>query len=1001
MKIKRLLCVILCAILVFAALAGCNGGTPETTTESAATETRETTETESPETGAPDPGKEYNLKDDIVLPDYDFEDRTEFTKAKVEFKAKEALEGGFGFTRAGTYENNRMIFPGGDVAGVYSTYSASETEKSTYTFTLTNPAPGSDYGWFTFYIGLRLTEAKNDPTTHNGVWLAIRSTKIGMRTGNWPDTNYFDSGIDVSDGAPITIVDDPASDTITVYGGADNKELATVKINGKTVEMYKPGADRPSIKDTVGLEIKKGGYVHLWNHITKEDVYVDDFAAELMKSVIVNSENDGIKQNTRDVFSDTYVAFDDTGREVTYSGTAPNEKKVGIFYFLWHEESNNTKPLYDHTAAYNEGGMDKLWKTLKSGDIGYVHYWGEPYFGYYCSNDEWVIRKHGAMLSEAGIDFVYFDATNGPLYRLNYEAVMRVWTKMRKEGLKTPDVCFILSGTNKTEFDTIWNDLYGVGLYDDLWFRWLGKPVIMFTTNSYKMSAEQKDFFTVRISWATESEEWDNGWYKKNSGYGCWPWASMYSQKPGFRKDDGKRVVEQMSVMCGFWANGSYGTNAGRSYTMKTGEPKDKSEGDWNMGFGIYPQLSGLGLAYQECFDYAIRKDPELIMITGWNEWWAGRWEETGQMICYEYVAGKDGNTKSIYVDNFNPEYSRDIEPMNGGFKDNYYYQTVINVRQYKGSRAPEAATGQKTIDINGGEVQWFTVGPEFRDVYGDTAKRDHVSHVGKMTYKNDTGRNDILTAKVSSDNEYLYFLAECADNITAREGDNWMNLFIKSDNDGANGWYGFDYIINRADEGGKATVEKFKDGWDFEKVGDAEYKVDGKLIQIKVKASLIGYNGKTLDFKWADNSVNDGEIMGFLDKGDAAPDARFCYRFTTEKTEAAVPACLAPDMAVFKANGYNAYINGKLTRLDDSTKTTLLASGYDFYLPVDTLKALGVDCAGETEYDHFGVKYVKGNGPVEKAGKAVTVTSDGLLVISNEKITDENVLTTLYRALY
>ena len=345
-----------------------------------------------------------------------------------------------------------------------------------------------------------------------------------------------------------------------------------------------------------------------------------------------------------------------------------------------------------------------------------------------------------------------------------------------------------------------------------------------------------------------------------------------------------------------------------------------------------------------------------------------------------EYTSTKSGDTKNTFCDNFNAEYSRDIEPMTGGFKDNYYYQMVQNVRRYKGSRPPETAFGQSTIDLDGSAVQWYTVGPEFRDVYGDTIKRNHVSNVGKLRYINATGRNDILTAKISSDNEYLYFMAECAADITPREGDNWMNLFIKSDND---------------------SVEKFKDGWEFEKVGDAEYKVDGKTIQIKIKASLIGYNGKLLDFKWADNSVNDGEIMCFLDKGDAAPDARFCYRFTTEETKAEIPACLTSDMAVFKSNGYYAYINGKLTKLGDSTKTTLLATGYDFYLPVDTLKILGIDCAGETEYDHYGVKYVKANAPVEKAGKAVTVTSDGLLVISNEKITDTNVLTTLYRALY
>ncbi len=33
-----------------------------------------------------------------------------------------------------------------------------------------------------------------------------------------------------------------------------------------------------------------------------------------------------------------------------------------------------------------------------------MHHWGEPYLGYYVSNDEWVIRKHAQMLSDAGVD---------------------------------------------------------------------------------------------------------------------------------------------------------------------------------------------------------------------------------------------------------------------------------------------------------------------------------------------------------------------------------------------------------------------------------------------------------------------------------------------------------------------------------------------------------------------------------------------------------------------
>ena len=344
----------------------------------------------------------------------------------------------------------------------------------------------------------------------------------------------------------------------------------------------------------------------------------------------------------------------------------------------------------------------------------------------------------------------------------------------------------------------------------------------------------------------------------------------------------------------------------------------------------------------------------------------------------------------------------KDIEPMKGGFGDNYYYQTVINLRNYKGARKVESAFGQKSIDISGNETQWLSVGPEYRDPSGDTMHRDHPSHVGGMTYTNDTGRNDIVTAKVSSDDTYLYFHVECTDTITDAEGANWMNLLVKTDADQKNGWYGFDYIIDRGRVDGKADVERFKDGWNFEKAGEAEYSVDGKTMTVKVEKALIGYDGKSFDFKWADNSVDDGDIMGFIDKGDVAPDGRFCYHYTEEEYQPLVPDCLTADMAVFKTNGYNAYINGKSTRLvKDNTEATLIASGYDFYLPRSVLESLGIDCSGQTEYDHYGVVYVKGNDPVKNAGKTVTVTQKGLLIIADKEITDQNTLDTLYRTLY
>ena len=201
----------------------------------------------------------------------------------------------------------------------------------------------------------------------------------------------------------------------------------------------------------------------------------------------------------------------------------------------------------------------------------------------------------------------------------------------------------------------------------------------------------------------------------------------------------------------------------------------------------------------------------------------------------------------------------------------------VSNIRRYKGARSVPVAYGQKTIDIYGDAQQWKDVGPEYMDYEGDVRERNADSYVGGFHYVNTTGRNDLVSMKVSGDREYLYFFARCASDITEPVGTNWMNLFINSDRRYDNGWHGFDFVINRARDKGQASVEAFIGGWTTIKVGDAEYNVSGNTIQIKVSRKLIKVDG-SFEFKWADNSVDDGDIMEFMDKGDCAPNMRFNY---------------------------------------------------------------------------------------------------------------------------
>ena len=105
--------------------------------------------------------------------------------------------------------------------------------------------------------------------------------------------------------------------------------------------------------------------------------------------------------------------------------------------------------------------------------------------------------------------------------------------------------------------------------------------------------------------------------------------------------------------------------------------------------------------------------------------------------------------------------------------------------------------------------------------------------------------------------------------------------------------------------------------------------------------------------------------------------------------------------MVVLKSRSYNAFVGGKAVRLvEDNTNGVLLASDREIYLPVSFLQSLGYSCQGADTYNHYGMQYVMANRIIEAAGKKITVTSEGLVVIADELITDEATLRILYRSL-
>ena len=256
-----------------------------------------------------------------------------------------------------------------------------------------------------------------------------------------------------------------------------------------------------------------------------------------------------------------------------------------------------------------------------------------------------------------------------------------------------------------------------------------------------------------------------------------------------------------------------------------------------------------------------------MVFITGWNEWIAGRFKEFNGI-----------REPVMFVDQFDQEHSRDIEPMRGGHGDHYYYQMTAFIRRYKGTRAvPPVRSG--AIQIDGRFEDWAEVSPEFRDTVDDPVRRAAPGWDPRVIHRNDSGRNDILAAKVSSDSMEASFYVRTRAPLTPSTGSNWMILLLDVDANPTNGWLGYDFVLNRIRPGSieRHTTEGFK----WAPVGVAAWRMVGAELEVAIPWRMFGRTAAPpfLDFKWGDGLQLDGHWSDLTLNGDAAPNDRFNYR--------------------------------------------------------------------------------------------------------------------------
>ncbi|MFO1486706.1 MAG: hypothetical protein U1F71_25325 [Verrucomicrobiaceae bacterium] len=553
---------------------------------------------------------------------------------------------------------------------------------------------------------------------------------------------------------------------------------------------------------------------------------------------------------------DTWVATDVLGRTLPTSdevGTPKPDRTVGIFYFNWHASFGNPE-VHDIAKILKANPTAPSW-----GPVQAPHYWSEPRFGYYRPDDPWVIRKHAQMLTDAGVDTIILDATNALTYDAEREALCLVLEQMKSEGRRVPSIAMFPYANHLPVVQHLWETFYQPGKHRDLWFHWKGKPLLLTPTDG--LSEEVKAFFTLRTSWA-----WTRGHAWFGDGKDKWPWLDSAPQVPGWHDAPNKAECVPVGV------SQHITNNIGRSFHGSRQPPPAECR-------------PGEGLFFDEQWRHALPHNPEFIFITGWNEWVAQRFLSDGTMTFQGRVlpAGE-----TFFVDLYDQEFSRDIEPMRGGFGDNYYWQMVANIRRYKGARPVPATSPAKTIAIPGDFGQWADVKPVYLDDLNDTTHRDHDGVPGAGRYTNKTGRNDLDTAHVAHDAMHLYFHITTREPFTPATDTDWMVLLLDTDQNSTTGRFGYDLRLNQTRPASdKSSIERWN-GKTWESAGAASLQLGTKELHLAIDRSVLRIapdKPLRLDFKWTDNIPAEADAIDFLDQGDTAPNARFNYRYEAVNT--------------------------------------------------------------------------------------------------------------------
>ena len=319
------------------------------------------------------------------------------------------------------------------------------------------------------------------------------------------------------------------------------------------------------------------------------------------------------------------TAVDEYGRVTTTGDLRKQDKKVGVFYHVWHGTHNTG--IFDITQLL-ENDPESLWdpKGNEYSPLKAFHHWGQPLYGYYHSADPWVISRHVELFTMAGVDYLVYDLTNTVIYTDAINAIFAVLDKYQKQGFNVPKVAFYTNSASGQTIKRCYNLFYKDDTYSSLWYRMDGEhPLIIGQSDDLYRACTEEEFNEISNFFQIRESQW--------------PDATKFNRREGFPCEASMRE----------------GTNV---------------EGQWKTVFDNYDQVNN-------------------VFVTGWNEWIAQKMVDGNDQVFFvdtfnEPYSRDMEMMKGGYGDNFYLQFSRNIKKYAWSEPKHYKYSNkTIDINDF------------------------------------------------------------------------------------------------------------------------------------------------------------------------------------------------------------------------------------------------------------------------------------------------------------------------------